>query len=99
MAYDPRRLPIDMTPDGQFRGPPRTPISSTIITAAVIVAVVAGGLAIAGFLLWLWLSLIPVVVVAVLVAIGTIRFKLWRARRQAEQAQSFRRDGQGVWRP
>ncbi len=82
MAYDPR-LPIDMTPDGQFRAPPRLPISTRIIAGAVLVAIIAAGLAFAAFALWIALALIPVAIVAVLVAVAAFRFKLWQARRRA----------------
>ena len=72
-----------MTPDGQFRVPRRTPITTRIIVGAVLLAVVATGIAFAAFALWLALTLIPVILVAVLVAAGMIRFQLWRARRNA----------------
>lgn len=82
MAYDPR-FQIDMTPDGEFRTPPRTPVSTRIIAGAVLLAVVAGGIAFAALALWVALTLIPVVLGAILVAVGMIRFQLWRARRAA----------------
>ncbi len=82
MAYD-SRLQLDMTPDGRFTTPPRAPISTRIIAGAVLLAVVAGGLAFAALALWVALLLIPVVIVAVLVAVITIRFKMWQARRRA----------------
>ncbi len=82
MAYDPR-LPLDMTPDGRFRAPPRMPVSTRIIAGAVLVAVVAAGLAFAAFALWIALTLIPVAIAAVLVAFVAFRFKLWQARRRA----------------
>ncbi len=72
-----------MTPDGRFTAPPRAPISTRIIAGAVLLAVVAGGLAFAAFALWIALLLVPVVIVAVLVAVMTIRFKIWQARRRA----------------
>ena len=72
-----------MTPDGRFTTPPRPPVSARIIAGAVLVAVVAGGLAFAAFALWIALALIPVVIVAVLIAVLTIRFKMWQARRRA----------------
>lgn len=93
MAYDPR-LQIDMTPDGQFRAPPRMAVSSRIIAGAVILAVVATGLAFAALALWVAFALIPVAIVAVVVAVVMIRFKLWRARRRG----SFGREGGSVTR-
>lgn len=80
MTYDPR-LQLDMTPDGRFRAPPRVPVSTRIIAGAVLLAVVATGLAFAALAFWVFLMLIPVAIVAVVVAVGMIRFKLWRARR------------------
>lgn len=82
MAYDPR-LQLDMTPDGRFTTPPRSPMSTRIIAGAVLVAVVAGGLAFAALALWVALALVPIVIVAVLVAVLAIRFKMWQARRRA----------------
>lgn len=82
MAYD-SRLQLEMTPDGQFTAPRRSPISTRILAGAVLVAVVAGGLAIAALALWVALALVPVVIVAVLIAVGTMRFKAWQARRRA----------------
>lgn len=72
-----------MTADGGFRERARAPLSTRIVATAVLVAVVAGTLAFAAFALWIALLAIPVVIVAVLIAVGTIRFQLWRARRQS----------------
>ena len=80
MALDPR-LQIDMTTDGRFRAPPRLPMSTRIIAVAVVLAVVATGLAFAALALWVAFALIPIAIVAVVVAYAMIRFKLWRARR------------------
>jgi uncharacterized membrane protein len=84
-----------MTPDGQFRRPPRVPISTRIIAGAVLLAIVAGGLAFAALALWVALALIPIAIVAVVIAVLTIRFKVWRARRAA----SFRSEGYVARRP
>ena len=93
MAYDPR-LQLDMTPDGRFRTPPRMPFSTQVIAVAVMLAVVGGAVAFAALALWVALTLIPVVLVAVLVAVAMIRFKIWRAQRRAA---SF--GGPGIRRP
>ena len=82
MRHD-TRLQIDMTPDGQFRSPPRSSISTQLLAGAVLVAVVAGGLAFAAFALWIALLLLPVVALALLAAVLLLRFKLWQARRRA----------------
>ena len=81
MRHD-TRLQLDMTPDGQFRTPPRAPITMQIMAGAVLVAVIAGGLAFAAFALWLALLLVPVVIVAVLVAVVMLRLRVWQARRR-----------------
>lgn len=77
------RIQLDMTPDGKFRMPPRAPITAKIFAGAVVIAVVAGGLAFAAFALWVALIMIPVVILAVVVAVLTLRFRLWQARRRA----------------
>ena len=79
-----------MTPDGRFTRPPGMPISTRIIAGAVLLAIVAGGLAFAAFALWIALALVPVVIVAVLIAVLTIRFKIWQARRRAESLSGNR---------
>lgn len=80
-----------MLPDGSFRTPPRLPILTRIFIWAVGIAVIAGGLAMAAFALWFALILLPVVLVAGLVAWLAFRFQLWRAR----EAMQRQRD---VWR-
>ena len=89
MAYDPR-LQLDMTPDGRFTRPPGLPVSTRIIAGAVLLAIVAGGLAFAAFALWIALALVPVVIVAVLIAVVTIRFKIWQAKRRGGSFSSER---------
>ena len=72
---------IDMTPEGQFRGPPPTPWASRILRYAIVVGVLAAGLAMAAFALWFALMLIPIVIGAALVAYAAFRWRLWKARR------------------
>jgi hypothetical protein len=90
MEHDPR-LDLDMTLDGEFRKPPRVPVSTRIIAGAVLVAVIAGGLAFAALALWVALAMIPVLLIAVVVAVATIRFKIWRARRGVSSGYVVRR--------
>ncbi len=71
-----------MTPDGAFRGPPRpqgVPLSFKLLVVAGLVAVVAGAAAIALFALTVLSFLLPVVVIAALVAYATFRYRQWRA--------------------
>lgn len=86
-----RRVILDMTPEGEFRRPPGLPLSTRIAIAAILVAVVAGGLAIGAFVLGVALTLIPVALLAVLVAYVAFRIELWRARRSVRgQRDLFR---------
>lgn len=75
-----------MTLDGQFATTPRPsgprvswPVRLGV--GAVLVAVLAGVVAVALLALWFALVLIPVALVAGLVGWGALRFQLWRARR------------------
>ena len=74
---------LDMTPDGEFRRQPGLSLGARIVLAAAVVAVIAGGLAISAFVLGLALALVPVALVAVLVAYLAFRFEVWRARRDS----------------
>lgn len=87
-----RRPPeLDMLPDGSFRAPPRTPIVTRIFIWASVIGGVAAALAIAAFALWIALTLLPIAIIAGLIAWLAFRFQLWRGRRD-DQA---RRD---IWR-
>jgi len=74
-----------MLPDGGFRQPARPPILTRIFLCALVIACVAGGLAVAAFALWLLLILVPVALLAGAVAWLAFRFQLWRARNTAMQ--------------
>jgi Flp pilus assembly protein TadB len=76
---------LDMTPDGQFRTPPRPSWSARLLGYAILVAVVAAGLAVAALALWFALILIPVAIGAGLIAYGLFRWRLWQARRNRRQ--------------
>ena len=74
---------LDMLSDGSFRlppQPPRPPILTRIFIWAAVIAVIAGGLAVAAFALWIALILIPVALAAAVIAWLAFRFQLWRAR-------------------
>jgi hypothetical protein len=70
---------LEMRADGSFRVPPRPPILTRIFIWAAIVAVIAGGLAVAAFALWIALILVPVALLAAVIAWVAFRFQLWRA--------------------
>ena len=71
-----------MTPDGRFVEPPAASLATQLLRYALIVAVLAGGLAIAALALWFALVLIPVAIGAALVAYGAFRWRLWRLQRR-----------------
>ena len=67
---------LDMTPDGQFRRAPGRrglPIMQRIFLGAVVVAAIAGGFALSALAFWLALFLLPVALVAGLVAWGMLK--------------------------
>jgi hypothetical protein len=71
-----RRPPeLDLLPDGSFR-PRRPPFAARIFAWAIVIAAVAAALAVAAFALWLAVILIPVVVVAGLIAWLAFRYQL-----------------------
>lgn len=69
---------LDLLPDGSYR-PRRPPVSSRIFAWAIVVAVVAAALVAAALALWFALILIPVMVVAGLIAWLAFRYQVWRA--------------------
>jgi hypothetical protein len=70
---------LEMRADGSFRVPPRPPILTRIFIWAAVIAVIAGGLALAAFALWIALILVPVALLAAVIAWLAFRFQLWRA--------------------
>ena len=72
---------IELLPDGSYR-PRRPSIAARIFAWAVVIAVAAGALAVAAFALWFALILIPVVVVAGVIAWLAFRYQLWRTRQR-----------------
>ncbi len=69
---------LDLLPDGSYRQR-RPPVAARIFAWAIVIAVVAAALAVAAFALWIALILIPVVVVAGLIAWLAFRYQVWRA--------------------
>ena len=72
---------IDMTPDGRFIDPPRTPLITQVFRAAILVAVIAAGIALAALAMWFALMLIPVALAAGVIAWAAWRWQMWRLRR------------------
>lgn len=77
-----RRPTLDMTPDGQFVGPRPAPRWVGRVAAwAILIAAMAVAIAVGAFAFWVVLMLIPVAIIAGLVAWLALRFQLWRVRR------------------
>ena len=73
---------LDLLPDGSYRQR-RAPVTARIFAWAIVIAVVAAALAVAALALWFALILIPVAIVAGLIAWLAFRYRLWRAGRDA----------------
>lgn len=67
-----------MTLDGRVRPAPRMPIAARVIAAAVVVAVLCTLLSIAALAIWVASLLIPVALVAALVAWLAIKLRRWQ---------------------
>ncbi len=70
---------LDLTPEGEFRqssGRPPWPVR--LARWAILVALIAGGLAAAMLAFWLFLILVPVAIAAGLIGYGALRFQHWR---------------------
>ena len=88
MRWPPRsRRVIDMTPEGEFVPPPRVPFTTRLLGIAVLVAVIAGAVALASLALWIALTLIPIALAAALVAYVVVRWQAWRAGRSSVGGQ------------
>ncbi len=80
---------LDMLPDGRFRPAPRgLPLSTRLMVGGVIVAVLAGAAAVAMLALWLLTMLIPVVLIAGIVAYAAYRVQRWRLRGSLQTVRS-----------
>ena len=85
---------IDMTPQGDFQQRSATPLSMQVLRVAVMVAILAGALAIAAFALWIALLLIPVAITAAIVGWLAWRWRVWRLRtRGASGSNLYYRGG------
>jgi hypothetical protein len=81
---------LDMLPDGSFR-PTQPPLAVRVFRWALVIALLAGALAVAAIALWFALLLIPVAIAAGLIAWLAFRYQIWRAGRSPGRTD--------VWRP
>ena len=81
---------LDMLPDGTIR-PIQPPIAVRVFRWAVVIALLAGALAVAALALWFALLLIPVAIAAGLIAWLAFRYQLWRAGRSPAGRNLWRR--------
>jgi hypothetical protein len=92
---DPHRAPpvLDMTPDGEFRDPMPPPASrldralQRVGGAAVLVALAAGGIVIAGIAILFAAIALPVLIVAGAIGAGSLWWRLRRMRRAGAAPQ------------
>jgi fatty acid desaturase len=94
---DHRAPELDMLPDGTFRQPARPPVATRVFFWAVLIASVAGALALAAFALWIAVIILPVALGAAAVAWLAFRFQLWRAGGSFDRRPVDRGPGD-VWR-
>ena len=80
-----RRPPtIDMLPDGSFHTQPRwvlVPFSTKLMLGAALVAVLAVSIAAAALPIWVVSLVLPVIVIAGVVAWAMYRYQRWQSRR------------------
>ena len=83
---------LDRTPRGELWPGPGLTLGMRIALVAAMVAVIAGGLALGAFILGLALTLVPIALVAIVVAYAAFRIELWRSHRAVRgQRDVFRR--------
>lgn len=69
--------------DGSFTTPQRAaaPLSFKLMVGAILLAVVAGAIAFAALALWVFAMVLPVVIVAAVVAWAAMKFRQWQMSR------------------
>jgi len=83
---------IDMTPEGEFRGPAPSrkgfldKALARVGGIAALVAIVAGGVVVAGVAIAFFALALPIAALAGLVAFGSM---WWRMRRAGQQGRGF----------
>jgi len=78
LAMDRRTPPtLNMLPDGRFRHVAGPPLSFHILVGAVLLALVAGGLALAALAVSVAAVLVPVALLAAVVAWAMVQWRRW----------------------
>ena len=70
-----------MTLEGEFVSPPpnaKPPLGTRVLIWSAAIAAIAIGCAVAVFALWLLAVLIPVALIAAVIAYGVFRYQMWR---------------------
>jgi hypothetical protein len=81
------RIPptLDMLPDGRFRSAPPppsgVPLSFKLMVTAILVALVAGAVAVAALALWVFSMVLPVLVIAGAGAWAMMKYRRWQLLR------------------
>lgn len=73
---------LEMTIEGDFvtsKQEPRVPFSTRLLIWSVTIAIIAVSVGVAAFALWLLAFMVPVAIVAALVAYTIFRYQIWRA--------------------
>ncbi len=70
---------LHMTLEGEFVSPPTPPLSTRILFWSIVVALIAGGLALAFVALWIAMVMLPIAIGAGVVGYLMFRYKMWRA--------------------
>ena len=87
------RIPptLDMTPDGGFRGPPQLgpSLSLKLLVGTVLVALIAGGVAVAAIALWVFSMVLPVLILAGVAAWGMFKYRQWQSLRGARYVRRY----------
>jgi hypothetical protein len=78
---------LDMTPDGGFRVPRRSPLGFRLLVGATVLAVIAALGVLGALVIGFALLMVPVVIGVALVAYAMLRFRIWQARRRTTMPQ------------
>ena len=83
---------LDMTLEGRFTTPPKPPFATRVMLWAIVIALIAGGLSLAAFALWIAFIILPVALAAGVIAWLAFRYQVWRAQSRVSRQRAERRD-------